>query len=718
MSGDQKQLFSEHWYRVKALRPQLRPHTKLHRHQYRGDIWYVLEDSSTGQYHRFGRAAHHIIGRMNGKRTVHTLWEDANTAFGDDAPVQDEIIHLLGQLHQIDALQTDIAPDVQELLRRSERIEREQWQSRIKNPLAVRVSLFDPDRFLTRTLPHVRGLFSKPFMFVWLAIVVVAGLQAGTHWETLAATARAEALAPTNLLLLALIYPFIKLLHELAHGYAAKLYGGEVHEMGVMFLVFMPVPYVDASAATALRDRRMRMLVGAAGIMVELLLAALALFLWLVVEPGLVSTLCFNVMLIGGVSTVVFNGNPLLRFDGYYVLADWLGIPNLAQRANRYVTYLAQRYLLGMRLAQTPVTGRGEAPWFVVYAVASFAYRMVLLAVICFFLLNTFFAAGVLLAAWALYSQIGAPLYKQLHFLLLDASLRHQRPRALLASSIVASAVLAVVAFYPVSSLTRFEGVIQPPERSQLVVETDGFIEEFLARPGSTVAAGEPLVKVRNMEHHGEMKARLARMEELKARFRLARISNRVETRLIQEEITALQGTIARLQEKIDATTLVSPVAGRFIVPTASDLPGRFVQQGQALGYVVDDQSAIARVVITQQEQDRISSNLEGVHLRVAGQLDEVIPGKLLRAVPQATQELPSKVLTVEGGGRFRTDPLGLTALSTRERVFEYDVILPVPADEAGIGSRVYVRFDHGRETLWAQLSRRVRQLFLAQLNA
>lgn len=680
-------------------------------------MWYVLEDGSSGQYHRFGRAAHHIIGRMNGERDVQSLWENANTAFGDNAPVQDEIIHLLGQLHQIDALQTDITPDVGELFRRSERIEREQWQRRVKNPLAVRLSLLDPDRFLNRTLPKVRALYTRPFFMIWCAIVLIGLVQAGMHWDALVATAQDQALAPSNLIMMALIYPFIKLLHELAHGYAAKLYGGEVHEMGIMLLVFMPVPYVDASAATALRERRMRMLVGAAGIMVELFFAALALLLWLVVEPGLVSTLCFNIMLIGGVSTVVFNGNPLLRFDGYYVLADAIGIPNLAQRANRYLTYLVQRYLLGMRLAQSPVTSRGEAPWFVLYSISSFAYRMVLLGTICFYLLDNFFVVGVVLAAWAVYSQIAAPLMKQTRFLLVDASLRHNRPRAVLVTALCASIVLGALTLLPVSSLTRFEGVIQPPERSQLVVGTDGFIEEFLARPGSIVNTGDPLVKIINIEHRGQMRAKQARMEELKARFRLARISSRVETRLLQEEMTSLQGTIARLQEKIDGTVLASPADGRFVVPVANDLPGQFVQQGQPVGYVVDDQAAIARVVVTQQDQELISQHLEAVELRVAGALDAVWPGKLLRAVPQASHELPSKVLSVEGGGQFRTDPLGVTALSTRERLFEYDVLLPIPATEAGIGSRVYVRFDHGRETLWAQFSRRARQLFLGSLN-
>ena len=139
-------------------------------------------------------------------------------------------------------------------------------------------------------------LYSRPFLVLWCLLLVLGGLPAGIHWHELIETARVQALTPINLMLLWLIYPVVKLLHELAHAYAAKLYGGEVHEIGIMLLVFMPVPYVDASAATAFRDKRMRMLVGAAGIMAELLLAVLALFLWLLVEPGIISSICFNIM--------------------------------------------------------------------------------------------------------------------------------------------------------------------------------------------------------------------------------------------------------------------------------------------------------------------------------------------------------------------------------------------------------------------------------------
>ena len=712
-----KPLFSEHWYRVKALRPRLRSHTRLHRHHYRGEVWYVLQDDSSGRYHRFNGAAYQLIGLMNGQRTVHQIWEEANSRLGDDAPVQADIIHLLGQLHQVDALQTDIAPDLQEMFRRGEQYEQQQWRGRFRNPLAIRIGLFDPDRFLDRALPLVRWVFTTPCLLLWCLLVAVGVLLAGTHWQELIETARYEALTPMNLVLLWLVYPVVKLLHELGHAFAAKLEGGEVHEIGVMLLVFVPVPFVDASAATVFREKRKRMLVGAAGVMIEMLLAVLALFLWLNVEPGLVRSLCFNVMLIGGVSTLLFNGNPLLRFDGYYVLADAIDIPNLAQRANKYLAYLVQHRLLGMEEAPSPLTSPGEAPWFVFYAVASFCYRLSILALICFFLIDSFFIVGIVLAGWAVYSQIALPLIKQLRFLLFDPRLRRQRPRALLVTGGCVLLLGGIVLAVPVTSLTRFEGVIWPPEESQLVAGTDGFVVDLLAQPSARVVEGQALIQLGNRLHAGEMAVKKARLRELNAKFRLARVSDRVKTRLVQEEISALQGEIDRLQEKSDALLVTSPADGIFVLPRADDLPGQYVRQGSLLGYVVNTRLAVARVVVTQEDQDRIAQRLDGVELRLASDIGTLLPGSLLRQVPQASHQLPSPVLSVEGGGPFVLDPDGLTALSTRERLFEYEIELPLTVEQAMIGTRVYVRFDHGGETLWRQVSRRFRQLFLRRLN-
>src|SRR5260370_20248483 len=143
-----------------------------------------------------------------------------------------------------------------------------------------------------------------------------------------------------------------------------------------MLLVFLPVPYVDASSSAAFPEKWRRALVGAAGIIVELVLASLALFVWLDVEEGLLRAFTYNVMLIGGVSTILFNGNPLLRFDGYYVLADLLEIPNLADRAKRFINYLIIRNLFGVKGASSPATSPGEPFWFILYGVSAFFYRV------------------------------------------------------------------------------------------------------------------------------------------------------------------------------------------------------------------------------------------------------------------------------------------------------------------------------------------------------
>ena len=169
----------------------------------------------------------------------------------------------------------------------------------------------------------------------------------------------------------------LKILHEFGHACATRAYGGEVHDMGVMFLAFIPCPYVDASAAAAFRNTWHRIMVGAAGMIVELFLAALALFVWLNVEPGMVRTAMYDVMLLAGISTVLFNGNPLLRYDGYYMFADYLEMPNLWARSQAYLRYLWERYAFGRQEAVPESATLSERGWFVVYGITALVYRLV-----------------------------------------------------------------------------------------------------------------------------------------------------------------------------------------------------------------------------------------------------------------------------------------------------------------------------------------------------
>ena len=291
------------------------------------------------------------------------------------------------------------------------------------NPLAIRFPLIDPDNFLNRAMPHVRPLLTLAGAVTWLIVISVALLLLLVHYGDLTYELKANVLSPQNILLVILIFPIMKTFHEFAHAFAVKAWGGEVHEMGITLLVLVPVPYVDASAAWAFREKYKRILVSAAGMIVELFLAAIALILWVWLAPGMIRDAALSAFLIGSVSTLLFNANPLLRFDGYYILQDLIEIPNLYSRSAKYNLYLLKTYLLGQRETATPATEHSERKWLAAYGILALLYRIFITFVIAFFLASKYLVLGVILALWALTMMFVVPACKAIRFLLFDPTL-------------------------------------------------------------------------------------------------------------------------------------------------------------------------------------------------------------------------------------------------------------------------------------------------------
>jgi putative peptide zinc metalloprotease protein len=707
-------VFSSSWYRVAALKPRLRRHARLHRHTYRGQVWYVLEDASTGRCHRLSVAAHQLVAQMDGSHSVEQLWEQVVGVFGDEAPTQDETIRFLGQLHAADVLTTDAAADTDEIARRHDKQFRQRLRQRLANPMAIRIPLFDPDPFLTRAMPWVRPLFTWTGLILWLILIGSAGVLAAFHWGELTGNLADRVLTPQNLIVLWLVYPLVKALHELGHGFAAKAWDSPVHEIGIMLLVLMPIPYVEASAASALQEKGRRMVVGAAGIMVELGLAAVALFIWLLVEPGVVRTIAWNVMLIGGVSTLLFNGNPLLRYDGYYVLVDAIEIPNLATRSNRYLGYLAQRYLFDIQDARSPVAGPGEAAWFFVYGIVSYCYRLFILFVIVLFIASRFFVIGVLLALWALAAQFLWPLLRQVWFLLNAPQLRRRRARALGASGALALGAASLIALLPVPSWTLADGVVWLPEDSRLRAETDAFIIRVLATDGQQVQAGQVLIEGDDPDLRLHLSLLESQRAELEARLIEAGYRDRTRLQVVREEIAAVEADLARARERLAALTVHSPGDGTLILPEAADLPGRFVKRGQVLGYVNPGAGTVVRVVVDQSVIAQVQERTKSAQVWLAGWGRTPVAAEIARLVPAATEQLPSAALGVSGGGAIATDTADKDGTKTLAPMFQLDLTLLPEAGTDFLGSRVAVRFDHGYEPLAVQWYRSLRRLFLS----
>ena len=306
---------SASWYRVRHLRLRLREDALVRLHRYRGAPWYAVTDPLAGKVHRLAPPAWALVAAMDGTRTVDAVWTEISAIQGEAALGQDQVITLLGQLHAADLLQGDTAPDTHELFERHAKQARQRLLQNVLNPMAVRFRLWNPDRFLTRLLPWVGPLFGRWGLVLWLVLMLPALELVAQHWGELTANLTDHVLAEGNLALLAVLLPAIKLLHELGHGFAVRRRGGAVHDMGIMFLVLLPLPYVDASASAGFRSRWDRVAVGAAGMMVEMAIAALATFVWVAIEPGFARAVAFNVMLAAGITTLLFNANPLLRYE-------------------------------------------------------------------------------------------------------------------------------------------------------------------------------------------------------------------------------------------------------------------------------------------------------------------------------------------------------------------------------------------------------------------
>ncbi len=707
---------SNDWYRVASLKPRLRSHVEIHRQIFRGDPWYIVQDLHSGKYHRVNPASNFIISLMSGRRTVQDLWELACDRYPDDPPTQPEVVHLISQLHTADLIAGDVPPDLLELGRRHYDQSRRSLIARLRNPLAMRFSLLDPDRFLTATTWIVRPLFTVWGFLAWMALVITGIVLAIMNWEPLTRDVFDKVLSGENVLLIVLAFPLIKAVHELGHAYATKVWGGEVHEIGIMLLVLIPVPYVDASSSAAFPEKWRRALVGAAGIMVELALAAIALIFWINAEPGLLRAFAFNVMLIGGVSTLLFNGNPLLRFDGYFVLNDILEIPNLGARSSKYFWYIVQRYVFGIKEAQSPVTAKGERAWFLAYSISAFIYRIFISIAIALFIASKLFFIGVILAIWAFSNVFVFPIFKGLKWLLASSSLRGRRRRAALLVGLFGSSLIAVIFLVPVPYATMAEGVVVLEDKQILRAETDGFVSDVVVALGA-VDQGAVILQIEDQTLDAEVRLSEAQREELQMRLNSVRARDPIQVSKLREQLAFLDNRLALLEERRRSLIVHAPIAGYVVLPDGEDIRGRLVNKGAVLGYLLNNDQIRLRVAVPQEKAELVRSRIIEVNARLFRSLETVYPARLIAAAPESQRIIPSLGLATMAGGPFALDPSDPQQRRALRSLFVFDIELAINDLQPLVGERALIRFEHSKEPVGLRFFRSVRQLFLSQFN-
>lgn len=712
-----RSIFSSSWHSVAELKPRLISQARVHRHVYRGQVWYVAQDQTGGRYHRLSPEAYALIKGMDGARSVQTLWELANTGGEGDACSQNEVVDLLVQMHAADLLQVDVAPDSVALFQRynKKRIATiKQW---FLNPMSLKLPLVDPNNFLSRWAPSLAWLFSPAGALLWLAVVLPALFMAGQHWSELTNNLSDNVLSSSNLMVMFLVFPAVKLLHELGHGFAAKVWGGAVHEMGVMFLVFAPVPYVDASSSAAFFSKYRRAIVAAAGMLVELFLAAIALYVWVLIEPGIVRAVAFNVMLVAGISTLAVNGNPLLRYDGYYILSDLIEIPNLAQRGQKYLAYLWDRHVFGAHDIAPSHETKAERLWLFCYTPSAWLYRTFVTVSIILFIGGKFFIFGALLALWGGIKLVAMPLWAAYKHVTGSANLRRRRKAALLISLAILSGIWLLGFVLPMPLYTRAEGVVWLPDQAILRAGGNGFFRRWLVDPGVRVKKSTPLYVLEDDLLFTELGVATAKVKEIQAKYDAEQFSAPTKAVVLFRQLQGEQEKQSQLEKRAENLIGYANTDGVFVAAQPQDMPGKYFKKGDLIGHVLERDALLARVVVPQDDIDLVRSRLESIELRLSNWIAQSHRVNLARESAGGINELPSAALSLSGGGTIITAPNDPDGLETVERVFIVDLALPTTVSTVTFGERVHVRFDHGNEPLAWQGLRRLRQLFLSRFG-
>jgi putative peptide zinc metalloprotease protein len=704
-------IFHESWYRIASQRVSLRASVCIHRQFFRGTKWYVLHDPFSNQYYRLQQAAYEFVSRLSHKKTIEQVWQQLLQANPETAPGQGEVIELLAQLYQANMLHYDQAQDSLQLFERKQKRTKQLIKSTLFNILYLKLPLFDPNAILRALTPLIRLIFSKVSLAIWLILIIYAGKLALDHFDAIQDGAQA-AFAPSNLFLVYLTGVVIKAIHEFGHSCAVRRFGGEVHTIGLMFMLLAPLPYMDATASWSFRSKWQRILVSSSGMFFEFFVASIAIIVWANVGGGTIKAIAYNTLTIASVTTLLFNINPLMKFDGYYILCDLLDMPNLQQHAHQHIKYLLERYAFKKSDAHTPANSFKESVLFATYGILSSLYKFVIFGGILLVLSQHYLLLALFMSVILFISWLVMPVYKFLHYLF-GPQLQRVRNRALAVSFVFLTTVVLALTFIPVPDTFTAPGILLSTKEEFTIPQTSGVILAVMATPGQKVTQGDSLLLLANPELLNQISGARANLQESRSKFYLALSKSPEDMEPIIKRISVLEQQLAQLETDRMNLLVRASISGIWASPEGGNLKGRWVVKGDSLGEIIDTTSFHFVAVIPQDEVSRLFAHPSQNHIvRLKGDASKNIRIGLVSAIPMEQSRLPSAALGWFGGGDIEVNNAKGDPQETTEPFYEIHAVISGNPAEVSLyqGRSGKIRFHLGYRPLLPQLVRIVQQ--------
>jgi putative peptide zinc metalloprotease protein len=712
-----KQTFSESWYRIADVKASLRPTVKARKQRFRGEDWVVLQDPFNNKFFRLRPESYAFVSRLEPERTIEEVWALCLELDPENTPGQEDVSQLLTQLHLANLLYYNTPSDSENFFARYRERQQRELQAKLIGIMFMRIPLIDPERLLKQADKIVGGLIGWLGASLWLLVVLGAVKIAIDNAGALGDQAQ-SVLAPDNLLFLYLSLILIKTLHEFGHAIICRHLGGEVHTMGVMLIVFTPLPYVDTTSSWAFRNRWHRALVGSGGMLVELFIAAIAVFVWANTGSGVLHSLAYNIIFIASVSTLLFNANPLLRFDGYYILSDLLDVPNLYTRGQAQLKYLAEKFLFGCEDVSSPSQRRNETFWLGFYGVTSMAYRFVIFVGIILFVGDKYLILGVIMAAILITLWLVRPPVVFVNYLLTSPALAKTRLRAMSVSAMLILLFVLSLGVLSFPDSFRAPGVMQSTEFVQLVNNTSGKLEEVFVTPGTQVKKGTPIARMSNWDLENQIKIVRAQWRQVINTERVAHSAADTDLEPIEKRKGSILAKMQRLMAMKESLVVLAAQDGVWIAPYAEDLVGSWLVRGSSLGLIVDPDHFYFSAVISQDEaSDLFDEEITDASIRVHGQAEEEVAVLNHTMIPFQHERLPSAALGWRGGGDIAVSLENAEGTIAVEPFFRIDA--DIDSDRVTIlhGASGLIRFSLTPKPLLVQWERNLRQLLQRRYN-
>lgn len=548
--------------------PRFRSDLTIRPQQASSGVIYVVEDPLQTRYFRLGPREYLLLAACDGKSPLADAIRLAN-ATTDDLPLTaTEATAIVQWAANNDLLEREDSHRPSPPARRPP-----------PNPLMLKIPLGNPGPLLRRLDPYLSWIHSWGAFTAGMILLGGGLLSLFTQGSELVASTGSIYSARGQLSLL-VCWVVLKAVHELSHAVACRRYGATVRQAGVLFILLLPMAYVDVTSAWRLRSRWQRIHIAAAGMQLELYIAAAAVIAWPYLAPGLLQQTCAHVTLMAGLSTVLFNANPLMRFDGYYILADLLRLPNLAITADLWLRDWSRRTLLGLPAAPVALPAR-HATLIRVYAVAAFAWRILVCVGLIVAATLMWHGAGIVLAVAAAVMWFIVPVVKLL------ASVRQPGGPRLARIAATGAAGLALcmgIAWLPWPGACRLSGIVDYDPMIVLRTEVDGFVEEIAVRSGAMVEADEIIARLRNPVLARDLAIQGAKVEA--ARLRVRQLRRRRHLAALEAEtrqLAALEEQLEELKRLSDALTIRAPHRGRVLTRNIQSLEGMYLEQGDVL---------------------------------------------------------------------------------------------------------------------------------------